>query len=106
MGLPKNFNNINQENRQKALDDLKWFVFYFDYELTDGYSDFLKTAYDWGHYPEPLGSYRVFIADEDKAFTLFGDYVNQLVKDNKIKSYKLSYKSCETGKCGVTAILN
>ena len=39
MGLPKNFTEINKENRQKALDNLKWFVFYYDYELTDEYSD-------------------------------------------------------------------
>ena len=35
MGLPKNFTEVNKENRQKALDDLKWIVLYYDYEMTD-----------------------------------------------------------------------
>lgn len=106
MGLPKNFKNINNENRDKALNDIKWFIFYFEYELTDEYSDFLNTSYDWGHYPEPLGSFRVYIADRDKAFKLFSDHVDRLVRDKKIKSYKLSFESCETGTCGITSILN
>jgi hypothetical protein len=106
MGLPKNFTEINQDNRQKALDDLKWIVLYYNYEMTDEYSEYLNTAYDWGHFPEPLGAFRVFVSDEERAMEMFNDHAESLINHNKIKSYKLSAKSCETGTCGVTAILN
>ena len=44
MSLPKNFSTTNKENRQKALDSLEWFIYHYDYELTDKYAEYVKVS--------------------------------------------------------------
>ena len=44
MSLPKNFSSTNKENRQKALDNLEWFIFHYDFILTDKFAEYVKIS--------------------------------------------------------------
>jgi hypothetical protein len=107
MGLPKNFTEVNQENRQKALDNLKWFIFYYDYELTDEYATFVNEGYSkWNLIVDELGSHRVFASTETSAIEMFHMYMKTVYMDTgKLEDYKLKFKGCEEGVCGITTIL-
>jgi hypothetical protein len=107
MGLPKNFTETNQENRQKALDKLEWFIFHYDYELTERYAEFVRVATDWGNPVTGLGTHRCYTDTEEKAITMFHEYMEtSFINQDKLKSYELVYKNCDDGTCGVTIVLN
>jgi len=107
MGLPKNFTETNQENRQKALDNLDWFIFHYDYELTERYAEYVRISTDWGNPVTGLGTHRCYADTEEKAITMFHEYMESyFILQGKLKSYELVYKNCDDGTCGVTIVLN
>jgi|TARA_R110002126_G_scaffold267236_1_gene410655 hypothetical protein len=107
MSLPKNFSTTNKENRQKALDSLEWFIYHYDYELTDKYAEYVKVSEEWGNPVTGLGTHRCYADTEEKAINMFYEYMNSTyIKQNKLKSYKLVYKNCDDGNCAIKLALN
>lgn len=107
MSLPKNFSTTNKENRQKALDSLEWFIYHYDYELTDKYAEYVKVSEEWGNPVTGLGTHRCYADTEEKAIKMFHEYMDSThIKQNKLKSYELVYKNCDDGTCGVTLVIN
>jgi len=108
MSLPKNFTETNVVNRKKALNNLKWFIFHYDYELTEEFYHYLNEGYEkWGIVADDLGSHRVFASTENSAIEMFKMYMDTIyINTNKIKSYKIIFKTCEDGRFGNTTILS
>ena len=61
----------------------------------------------WGIVADDLGSHRVFASTENSAIEMFKMYMDTIyINTNKIKSYKIIFKTCENGRFGNTTILS
>lgn len=106
MGLPKNFDLVNKFNRNSALNSLKWFTFYYDYELTNEYASFLNDGYNkWNMIVDDIGVHKVLASTETSAIEMFHMYMKTVYLDSgKLENYQLKFKGCEEGVCGITTI--